>query len=81
MHSAKARDAMVARVNAAHAEYKEFNNLPEIIPARGDKLTKVRGGSQNDWIAALYEACQFGQPYGRIETSIVARFVDDEDDI
>lgn len=64
MRSASARDDMVARVQAAHAQWPTFLSLPDVPPARlppGSLTVVCKDNEESSYIAALYTISANGE--------------------
>lgn len=62
--TAKDRDDMVKRVNAAYSKWPSFEDLPTVTG--GDIAAELKGSAgASAYISALYEVCKDGEVTGR----------------
>jgi hypothetical protein len=86
--SNEARELMVARVKAAHAQWPDFDAMPE---AKGDSYVAVNAAISDPdldphivghfYATALYAAAYQGEPVGRSGMSIAVRKLAEPSDV
>jgi hypothetical protein len=81
--SNEARELMVERIQAAHAKWPSFYDMPETLGAKHDYSVPVNQGHfDNDpdkaYVLALYAAAYRGEPVGRHGFTIAVRKVEEK---